>query len=86
MANNDIITYIEVITMGIIITDELVDFYAEEYRRKLEEGKIKFMNFSGYLEVMIHMNNLEVGLQDEYFKAIEMKYLQGVEGYGKEEK
>ena len=72
--------------MGIVITDEFVDFYAKEYRRKLEEGKVKYMNFSGYLEVMIHMSNLEVGLQDEYFKALEMKYLQGVEIYDKEEK
>ena len=72
--------------MGIMITDELVDFYAKEYRQKLEEGKVKYLNFNGYLEVKIHMSNLEVGLQDEYFKALEMNYLQGVEGYGKEEK
>ena len=72
--------------MGIMITDEFVDFHAKEYRRKLEEGKVKFMNFSAYLDVMIHMSNLEIGLKDEYFTTLELKYLKGVENYGEEEK
>ena len=72
--------------MGIMITDELIDFYAEEYKRKCEEGKVKNMKFIDYLQFMVYITNHQLGLEDEYFKALQDKYLKGATNYGKEEK
>ena len=85
VANNGIL-YLEVIGMGIIITDELIAFYAEEYKQKCEEGKVKNMNFIDYMQFMVYITNHQLGLEDEYFKALQDRYLKGATNYGKEEK
>ena len=68
-----------------MITDELIAFHAEEYKRKREEGKIKNMNFSDYLQFMVYITNHQLGYEDEYFKIIEEKFLKGGANNGKEE-
>ena len=72
--------------MGIMITDELIAFYAEEYKRKREEGKVKNMIFLDYLRFTVYVINTELGYDDEYFKPLIDKYLKGATNYGKEEK
>lgn len=56
--------------MGILITDELMDFYAEEYRAKLGKGEIKNINFKDYLDIMVKSVNLNLGYLDEYLKKL----------------